>query len=229
MQGKPTSRDFKDSVYKHLAKLGKALASGPRLEILDLLSQGPRTVEAIAAEVGQSVANTSHHLRTLARARLVESARNGVYVTYRIADDEVATLFATMRALAERQLRALRETTAQFLAERGAGQGIDAHTLRQRLDAGEVTVVDVRPASEFEAGHLPGAINIPSHELEARLGELPAGAEVVAYCRGPFCVMAVDAVAVMRRRGMRALHFDRSVADWRALGLPIETSPDGDA
>jgi rhodanese-related sulfurtransferase/predicted transcriptional regulator len=217
------TRTFKSTVYKHLARLGKALSSGPRLEILDLLTQGPRTVESIATEIGQSVANTSHHLRTLARARLVDADRTGLFVTYRVVDDDVSILFAAMRALGERQLRELTETTARFLADRGGCEAIDAAALRQRLDAGDVTLIDVRPASEFAAGHLPGAINIPAEELDARLAEIPAERDVVAYCRGPFCVMAVDAAAALRERGLRASHFDRSVADWRALGLPVET------
>lgn len=217
------SRAFKDAVYAQLARLGKALSSGPRLEILDLLTQGPRTVEAIAAQVDQSVANTSHHLRALARARLVECERSGLYVTYRIAGDDVAAAFATVRALAERELRALRETTARFLEDRGALEPVDAHTLSRRLAAGEITLVDVRPALEYAAGHLPGAINIPIDELDARASALSADREVVAYCRGPFCVMALDAVAALRARGLRATHFDRSVADWRALGLAVET------
>ncbi len=215
-------REFKDAVYKHLARVGKAMASGPRLEILDLLTQGPGTVEHIAGQVGQSVANASHHLRTLARAQLVTSKRSGLYVTYRIANSDVATAFATLRGLAEQQLRELRETTASFLEQRGAPRSIDAATLRRRLAAGEVTLVDVRPAAEYAAGHLPGAINIPMHELEARASELPADTDVVAYCRGPFCVMAVDATDTLTARGMRASHFDRSVADWRAAGGMVE-------
>ena len=217
------TRGFKDAVYKQLSRLGKALSSGPRLEILDLLTQGPRTVEAIADQVGQTVANTSHHLRTLARARLVRADRSGLYVTYRIADDDIATSFATMRALAERQFRELRDTTARFLEERGARDPIDARMLAERLAAGDITLIDVRPASEYAAGHLPGAINIPMEQLDAMAADLPADREVVAYCRGPFCVMAVDAIETLKARGLRAIHFDRAVADWRALGLPVET------
>lgn len=224
-----TVRPFKDAVYAQLARLGKALSSGPRLEILDLLTQGPRTVEAVAAQVGQSVANTSHHLRALARAQLVEADRDGLYVTYRIAGDEVATMFAGMRALAERRLRALRQTTAEFLEPRGVAEPIDARALERRIAGRDVTLIDVRPESEFAAGHLPGAINIPMDELDGRLRELPPDLEVVAYCRGPFCVMAVDALATLREHGFRATHFDRGVADWRALGLPVEGGDDGGA
>lgn len=216
-------------MYKHVARLGKALSSGPRLEILDLLSQGPRTVDSIAREVGQSLANTSHHLRTLARARLVDADRVGLYVTYRVIDPDVSALFVAMRTLGERQLREVHQSTTSFLADRGAYQAIAASELRERLAAGDVTLIDVRPASEFAAGHLPGAINIPTQELESRLAEIPAERDVVAYCRGPFCVMAVDAVAVLRARGVRAVHFDRSVADWRAHGLPVHTGKGGSA
>jgi rhodanese-related sulfurtransferase len=219
-----SKRQFKDAVYGQLARLGKALSSGPRLEILDLLTQGPRTVEAIAAEVGQTVANTSHHLRTLARARLVQSDRSGLYVTYRVADHDISALFVTMRALAERQFRELREATARFLDDHGSHEPIDARALAQRLGAGDITLIDVRPPSEYAAGHLPGSINLPIDELEARIPELPADRDIVAYCRGPFCVMAVDAATTLRARGLRALPFDRSVADWRALGLPVETA-----
>lgn len=222
-----TVRPFKNAVYGQLARLGKALSSGPRLEILDLLTQGPRTVESVAAQVGQSVANTSHHLRALARASLVEAERDGLYVTYRIAGDEVATMFAGMRSLAERRLRELRETAAEFLEQRGAAEPIDARALEQRIAGRDVTVIDVRPASEYAAGHLPGAINIPVDELDARLRELPRDRDVVAYCRGPFCVMAVDALSTLRERGFRATLFDRGVADWRALGLRVEGADDG--
>jgi rhodanese-related sulfurtransferase len=135
----------------------------------------------------------------------------------------VSTLFVSMRTLAEGQLRDLQETIDRFLAERGAYEGIDAGSLQERLDSGDITLIDVRPAEEFAAGHLPGAINIPTHEIETRLTEIPPGREVVAYCRGPFCVMAVDAVSALRERGFRARHFDRSIADWRASGLPVET------
>jgi rhodanese-related sulfurtransferase len=219
------SRTFKSAAYGYLARIGKALSSGPRLEILDLLTQGPRTVESIAGEVAQSVANTSHHLRALARARLVRAERSGLYVTYRVIDAEVSMLFAAMRAIGERHLDELGEATARLVADRGGHEAIGTEDLQRRLAAGEVTLIDVRPASEFAAAHLPGAVSIPAPELEARLAEIPPEREVVAYCRGPFCVMALDAVAALRERGVRATHFDRSVADWRAAGLPVETTP----
>jgi len=216
------SRELKDHAYREIARLGKALSSGPRLEILDLLSQGPRTVEDIATEVGQSIANTSHHLRTLARAGLVTSERVGLFVTYRVADEDAAMLFAALRTSAERRYRALEETAARLLENRDCCERIDAATLAARIASGDVTVVDVRPASEYAAGHLPGAINIPLSELEERAASLPSNREIVAYCRGPFCVMAANATVFLSERGIRASHFDRSVADWRALGLPVE-------
>jgi rhodanese-related sulfurtransferase len=218
------TRDLKNEAYKHIARLGKALSSGPRLEILDLLTQGPRTVESIANEVGQSIANTSHHLRTLARAQLVRANREGLFVTYRIADEETATLFARLRTSAEQRYHELRETTARLIDERGACESIDAKTLATRIKSGDVTVVDVRPPAEYEAGHLPGSINIPIGELETRAAELPADRDVVAYCRGPLCVMAVNAATTLQKHGLRASHFDRAVTDWRALGFPVESN-----
>jgi rhodanese-related sulfurtransferase/DNA-binding transcriptional ArsR family regulator len=227
-RSKPDSdtRALKNLAYKHIARLGKALSSGPRLEILDLLTQGPRTVESIAAEVGQSVANASHHLRTLAKAGLVRSERDGLFVTYRVADEDTATLYAQLRSSAERRYRDLRDTAEELLKDRES-EAIDALALAARIRAGDVTIVDVRPASEYEAGHLPGAISIPLGELERRACELPADRRVVAYCRGPLCVMAVSAAASLAERGIRTAHFDRSVADWQAMGLPVERGKEG--
>lgn len=223
MNSVATTREFKDAVYSHLARLGKALSSGPRLEILDLLTQGPRTVESIAGEVGQSVANTSHHLRALARARLVESRRDGLYVTYRVAGGDVAAVYASLRLLAESRLRELGQITRSFFDERGELEAIDAGELARRIDVGDVTIVDVRPREEFDAGHLPGAISLPVGEIDARVHELPAGVDIVAYCRGPYCVMALEAVDKLRARGLRASHMSESVAGWRARGLAVGT------
>jgi len=216
------TRDLKNHAYGEIARLGKALSSGPRLEILDLLTQGPRTVESIATEVGQSIANASHHLRTLARAGLVASQRDGLFVTYRVADDDASVLFALLRASAERRYRALEETAARLIEDRDCCESIDAATLVARIESGDVTVVDVRPASEYAAGHLPGAINIPINEVEARATTIPKDRDVVAYCRGPLCVMAVSAAATLAAHGHRTLLFDRGIADWRAMGLAVD-------
>jgi rhodanese-related sulfurtransferase len=217
-------RRFKAASYDQLARIGKALASGPRLEILDLLCQGPRVVEAIAAEVEQSMANTSHHLQALRRAGLVDSERDGIRIVYRVADDDVRTFFGALRRVGESHLAELQRVAERFLSDRGALDPVDRDGLVDRVQRGEVTVVDVRPADEFAAGHLPGAVSIPLPELKQRLKELPKRREVVAYCRGPYCVMAIDAVELLRSAGYRAERLEDGVADWRARGLAIETS-----
>jgi rhodanese-related sulfurtransferase/DNA-binding transcriptional ArsR family regulator len=216
-------RRFKAASYDQLARIGKALSSGPRLEILDLLCQGPRVVEAIAAEVEQSMANTSHHLQALRRAGLVDSERDGIRIVYRVADDDVRTFFGALRRVGESHLAELQRVAERFLADRGALDPVDRDGLVDRVQRGEVTVVDVRPADEFAAGHLPGAVSIPLPELKQRLKELPKRREVVAYCRGPYCVMAIDAVELLRSAGYRAERLEDGVADWRARGLAIET------
>ena len=217
-------RSWKRGIYDQLARIGKSLASGPRLEILDLLCQGPRTVESIAAEVGQSVANTSHHLQALRRARLVEGERNGTHILYRLADEEVCTFFRSLRQLAESRLLEIQATTRQFLEERGAFEPVDLEALIARVHRGEVTVLDVRPTKEYEAGHIPGAISVPLDELKRRIRHLPRRREIVAYCRGPYCLMAVDAVEILRRKGFKAIRLEEGVADWRARGFPVETA-----
>jgi rhodanese-related sulfurtransferase len=219
-----STRQFQDAIYGQLARIGKSLASGPRLEILDVLCQGPRTVEALARQVGQPVANTSHHLQVLRRARLVESAKAGVHVTYRLADDAVCVLLRALRRLAEARLLEIEEVTSRFLESRGGMEAVDREALVERVRRGEVTVLDVRPPEEYRAGHIPGAVSIPLSDLGRRLADLPRDREVVAYCRGPYCVMALDAVEVLRKSGFAAARLDEGVPDWRARGLPVETS-----
>ncbi|MDI7268368.1 MAG: metalloregulator ArsR/SmtB family transcription factor [Myxococcota bacterium] len=222
MSSSSSARQFKDAVYEQLARIGKSLASGPRLEILDILCQGPRTVEALAKQVGQSVANTSHHLQVLRRARLVEAEKDGVHVTYRLADERVAAFFRSLRDLAESQLLEIAEVTRDFLQARGKMEPVDRDALVDRVRSGAVTLLDVRPVEEYRAGHLPGAVSVPLGELERRLAELPRDREVVAYCRGPYCVMAVEAVDLLRARGFQAIRMEEGVPDWRARGLPVE-------
>lgn len=218
------SRRFKDTIYAQLARIGKSLASGPRLELLDLLCQGPRTVEALAREAGQPVANTSHHLQVLRRARLVDAEKEGVHVTYRLASEEVCTFFHGLRQLAGSRLLEIEQVTREFLTERAAMEAIDRDALVSRVRAGEVTVLDVRPPEEYEAGHIPGALSVPVGEIEHRLADLPRDREVVAYCRGPYCVMAIEAVEILRRNGFEAVRMEDGVADWRARGLSVEIS-----
>ena len=219
-----SSRQFKDAIYEQLARIGKSLGSGPRLEILDILCQGPRTVEMLAKQVGQSVANTSHHLQVLRRARLVEAEKEGVHVTYRLADEEVCTFFRALRGLAESRLLEIEQVTREFLQARGGMEPVDRDALVARVRSGAVTLLDVRPEEEFRAGHLPGAVSVPLGDLERRLAELPRDRDVVAYCRGPYCVLAVEAVELLRARGFEAIRMEEGVPDWRARGLPVEVA-----
>jgi len=220
-----SSRQFKDAIYEQLARIGKSLAIGPRLELLDILCQGPRTVEVLAKQLGQSVANTSHHLQVLRRARLVNAEKEGVRVTYRLADQEVCTFFRALRGLAESRLLEIEQVTREFLEARGSMEPIARDALVARVQSGEVTVLDVRPVEEYRAGHVPGALSVPLEELKRRLAELPRDREVVAYCRGPYCVMALDAVATLRANGFKAVRMEEGVPDWRARGLAVESAP----
>lgn len=221
----PTTRSrhrvFKDAIYEQLARIGKAVASPRRLELLDLLAQGPRTVEALARETGQSVANTSQHLQALRAARLVTAEKRGLFVTCRLADNEVAEFFRGLRRVAESRLAEIERVTRAFLGQHGLLEPVDRAALVERVRQGKVTVLDVRPASEYRTGHIPGAISVPLAELERRLGELPKRREIVAYCRGPYCVLALEAVGRLRARGYRAVRLEDGVPDWRARGFPI--------
>jgi rhodanese-related sulfurtransferase len=218
-----TSRRFKDAIYEQFARIGSAVGSPRRLELLDLLCQGPRTVEALARQAGQSLANTSHHLQVLRAARLVEAEKEGLFVTYRLAGEEVCTFFQALRGLAESRLAEIERITRTFLEERGALEPVARDLLLERVRGGEVTVLDVRPREEFEAGHIPGAMSVPLEELERRLSELPQEREIVAYCRGPYCVMSIEAVALLKARGFTAVRMEDGVLEWRAHDWPIET------
>lgn len=217
-----TPRLFKDTLYGELARLGKAVAAPKRLELLDLLCQGPRTVEALAEQAALSVANASQHLQVLRAARLVDAEKKGLYVEYRLADEEVCRFFVALRGLAEARLADVDRVTREYLEERGEMEAVDADELLRRVRSGEVTVLDVRPAEEYVAGHVPGALSIPVGELKARLKEIPKSREVVAYCRGPYCVMALDAVDVLRKKGFTAHRLEQGIADWRARGWRVE-------
>jgi len=208
-------------LYPHLARLGKALAAPGRIAILDLLTQAPRTVERLAADSGQSVANTSQHLRVLREARLVDAEKNGLYVTYCLASDSVAELLVSVSRVAEEQLAEVR-VARQALVEKTADvEEIDRHTLVQRMRKGEAILIDVRPYEEYLAGHLPGARSVPLAELGSRLPDLPKGREIVAYCRGPYCMLAVEAVRRLTRKGRRARRLEDGVVEWRSAGLKV--------
>lgn len=216
-------RRFKDQIYEQLARVGKAVAAPKRLELLDLLSQGPRTVEALAEQASLSVANASQHLQVLRAARLVEAEKRGLYVEYRLAGDDVSRFFLSLRGLAESRLAEMEQVTRAYFEQRGAMEPVRGDELLRRVESGEVTVLDVRPAEEYRAGHIPGALSIPVTELKARIKDVPKGREVVAYCRGPYCVMAVEAVELLRKKGYRAHRMELGVADWRLRGLRVET------
>ena len=215
-------------MYEQLARIGKAASAPVRLELMDLLAQGPRTVEALAGELSVSVANASQHLQVLRGARLVEGRKRGLHVEYRLADDHVAAFLLALRTLARARLAELEEATRALIDRHGAPgargevEELDRATLARRVRRGEVTVLDVRPAEEYRAGHIPGALSIPLPELAGRLRELPRRREVVAYCRGPYCVMAAEAVALLRRRGYRAHRLEDGIGDWRARGGRVE-------
>ncbi len=219
-----SGRHFKNAIYEQFSRIGKAVASPRRLELLDLLRQGPRTVEVLARASDQSLANTSQHLQVLRRARLVESEREGRLVKYRLADETVCEFFRSLQRLAEDRLAEVERVTREFLEERGAMEPVDRHTLLERVHRGQVTVLDVRPPEEYRAGHIPGAISVPLSELDSRLAELPADREIVAYCRGPYCVLAIEAVELLRERGFEATRLEDGVPDWRARGFPVAAS-----
>lgn len=221
----PSSRQFKHTAYAQLARIGKALSAPARLELLELLCQGPRTVEALARLAGISVANASQHLRLLHSARLVDTTKRGLYVEYRIADEKVLRFLHAMRELGEARLAEIKDVTAKFLQSRDAIEEISGKELVHRVRQGEVTVLDVRPTQEYRAGHIPGALSIPLDELRKRLCDLPKKREVVAYCRGPYCVMAIEAVRLLRKAGYRAHRMEQGVVDWRARGWRLEKAP----
>ena len=218
-----SAKQFKKKTYELLAVIGKALSSPIRLELLDILSQGPRTVESLSDEVGQSIANTSQHLQVLRAARLIEAERNGVFITYSIADQQVLVLASSLRRIGELRLSEIQEMTRAFLTERDLLEKVDCKTVVRRIRRGEVTLLDVRPAGEYEAGHIPNALSVPLEELKKHILKLPRNREIVAYCRGPLCMMSIAAVKLLRKSGFRAIRWEESVGDWIARGLPLRT------
>jgi rhodanese-related sulfurtransferase/DNA-binding transcriptional ArsR family regulator len=214
------ARRFKDTVFEQLARIGKAVSSPKRLELLDILAQAPRTVEVLADHASLTVANASQHLQVLRAARLVEAEKEGLYVRYRLADG-VEDLYLTLRGLGEARYLEIEAASRAFLTERGAMEGVDADVLLARALSGEVTVLDVRPPEEFAAGHLGPARSVPLRELRARLADLPRDREVVAYCRGRYCVLAVEAVRLLREEGFVAHRLEQGPPDWRAAGVAL--------
>jgi rhodanese-related sulfurtransferase len=223
---KNPNRAFKDAIYEQFARIGKAVSSPKRLELLDLLCQGERTVEVLAKESSLSVANASQHLQVLRAARLVEAEKEGLFVIYRLSDQTVCEFFRTMRVLAESRLAEVEQIKHQFLAGRDGMQPVDRGALLKLVREGAATVLDVRPVEEYNAGHIPGALSIPLKELKLHLSELPHDQEIVAYCRGPYCVLSIQAVEMLRAEGFQAVRLEEGIQDLRAMGFPIAEGQD---
>jgi rhodanese-related sulfurtransferase/predicted transcriptional regulator len=217
-------RDFKDRLYAEFARIGKSLASPHRLEILEVLAQGERTVESLAAEVGLSIANASRHLQQLRQAQLVLARREGLFVHYRLAGPEVVGLMLTLRRTAEQHLAEVDRVVRDFLGERDNFEPLTPDELSRRMTNGEVMLLDVRPEQEYAAGHIAGARSLPVADLSARLAELPREQEYVAYCRGPYCVYADEAVAVLRANGLKAQRLTEGYPEWWLSGRPVRTT-----
>jgi rhodanese-related sulfurtransferase len=224
-------RATKDALFEGFAEVAKALASGRRAEVVDLLAQGERSVEEIAAELGQSVANTSHHLRAMARAGLVTTRRNGTRIYYALASDRVTELWLALRDVALDHVAGIERLAYAYLGDRDGVEVIGRDELAARLRRREVLVLDVRPQAEYSAGHIAGARSVPITELRRHLRALPKDAEVVAYCRGPYCVYADDAVRELTRKGFHARRLIDGFPEWRRAGLPVAvgTGGNGDA
>ncbi|MHB2033866.1 MAG: ArsR/SmtB family transcription factor [Gemmatimonadaceae bacterium] len=214
-------RTTKDRLYDAWAAIAKALASPRRLELLDIVAQGERTVEALAREAGLTLNNTSAHLKVLKAARLVESRKTAQFVFYRLADDAVIPVLRGVQMLARRRLHEVDALARAYVDARDSLEPIDMAELRRRLRSGDVTLIDVRPEAEYEAGHIVGAKSVPLKELERRLSAIPKRRPVVAYCRGPYCVLSAGAVEKLRRRGYRAVRLADGLPDWKAAGLPV--------
>ena len=218
------SSPAKVALFDAFASVAQALSSGRRMEIVDVLAQGERSVDEVAHEISQSSANTSQHLQVLARAGLVRTRRDGTRVFYRLADDRVAELWAAVRDVAARHLADVNVLAEDYLGERGAIEQVSAAELERRLTTGDVVILDVRPEAEFRAGHIAGARSAPLQLLDGLLLTLPRRREIVAYCRGPYCVYADDAVRLLRARGLKARRLDVGFPEWRRAGLPVETA-----
>ena len=216
--------DAKAALFDSLASVAQALGSGRRAEIVDVLAQGERSVEEIATEISQSVANTSQHLRVLARAGLVRSRREGTHIFYRLASERVGELWTTIRDVAVRHVAEVNGLAREHMGERVGVEQLSASELHERLAGGKVVVLDVRPELEYRAGHIAGARSAPLSTLAAVADDLPRRKEIVAYCRGPYCVYADDAVRLLRKRGLNARRLDVGFPEWRSAGLPMEAA-----
>ena len=216
-----THREFKDALYTQFARVGQALASPKRIELLELMSQGEKTVERLAEQSATPIKNTSAHLRVLRQARLVETRPHGTYVYYRLADEDVFRFLRAFQRIGRSRLAEVERMAKLYLTSRDELQPVTLKELRRRLRDGDVTVLDVRPREEYDTAHIPGALSIPVAELKRRIREVPKNREVIAYCRGPYCVYSVEAVGILRKHGYQARRTDDGLPDWRAHGLPV--------
>jgi rhodanese-related sulfurtransferase/DNA-binding transcriptional ArsR family regulator len=215
----------KRALFAQFAAVAKALAHAHRLELVEQLAQGERSVETLASRTGLSIANASQHLQQMRRAGIVAARREGKFVFYKLADEAVLTVVAALRRIAERNIAEVEQVIRRYFDDRDSLEPVSRDELLRQLQAGTVTILDVRPSDEFALGHLPTAVNIPLRELEARLAELDPSQEIVAYCRGPYCVLSYEAVAWLRGRGFKVRRLEDGLPEWRAAGLPTETGP----
>ena len=216
-----SSQGPKQALFAQFAVVAKTLGHAHRLELLEQLAQGERSVEVLAQKTGLSIANASQHLQQMRRAGLVANRRDGKFVHYRLGDDAILDLLAALRRVAERNVAEVEQVVRSYFNERDALEAVSREELLQRTRAGTVMVLDVRPEDEFALGHLPGAVNIPLRALEKRLSELDPAHEIVAYCRGPYCVLSYEAVAALRARGFKVRRLEDGLPEWRAAGLPV--------
>lgn len=214
------NRRFKDEIYDQFSRIGKAVSSPKRLELLDILCQGERTVEILARETSLTVANTSQHLQVLKNSRLVEQEKKGLYVVYSPAP-MVCEFFFSMRQVAENRIAEIEQIKNRFLAGKKGMEPVDRDALIKRIQNDDVIILDVRPPEEFKAGHIDGALSVPLNELELMLAKLPKNKEIVAYCRGPYCVLSVEAVELLNEKGYHAVRLEEGVQDWRSMGLSV--------
>jgi rhodanese-related sulfurtransferase len=217
-------RAFKDALFEQFALAGKALSSGRRLELLELLAQGERSVEELAAQAGLTPANASQHLQILRSARLVSMRKEGLYVRYRLTNDRALKLWLAVRDFGEAEVAEIQHVVRNYLRDRRELEAVTAGELRSRMDRGELVLLDVRPDAEYRAGHIQGAVSIPLADLERRLKRLPKRKAIVAYCRGPYCVFADEAVRLLAAHGYRARRLDVGFPEWKLLGFPVEAS-----
>ena len=219
---KSSDAEHKARLYEAIGRVALALGSAGRLQILEFVAQGERGVDALAAMTGLSVANTSKHLQALRQAGLVSARKEGLRVYYSIAGNDVSALLSALREVSEHRVADVEQLLRLWLAHRDEMEAVPAQEVLDRAKKGLVVVLDVRPPEEYSAGHLPGAVNIPIHELEKRLRELPKRKEIIAYCRGPYCLMSYDAVSLLRKKGIKARRLEAGLPEWRAAGFPVE-------